>query len=91
MIGVFNCRNSDEALTLEIARAALASGPLSLVNCDIKHFERFKADFGHDAGDAVLQTVAAELRSRCRRLSLRRRGVGDHRARYTAGSARSAR
>ncbi len=66
LTGLFNRRYMEEALKLEIARAARASGPLSLVMCDIDHFKRFNDEFGHDAGDAVLQTVAAEMRSRFR-------------------------
>ncbi|SFO30056.1 diguanylate cyclase (GGDEF) domain-containing protein [Sphingomonas sp. OK281] len=66
LTGLFNRRYMEEALKLEIARASRAGSPLSLVMCDIDHFKRFNDEFGHDAGDAVLQTVAAEMRSRFR-------------------------
>jgi diguanylate cyclase (GGDEF)-like protein len=66
LTGLFNRRYMEEALALEIARAARSGNPLSLIMCDIDHFKRFNDDFGHDAGDAVLQVVAAELRSRFR-------------------------
>jgi len=56
----------EEALKLEIARASRSGNPLSLVMCDVDHFKRFNDEFGHDAGDAVLQQVAAEMRSRFR-------------------------
>lgn len=66
LTGLFNRRYMEEALTLEIARAMRARAPLSLVMCDIDHFKRFNDEFGHEAGDSVLQAVAAELRTRFR-------------------------
>ncbi|WP_242122404.1 GGDEF domain-containing protein, partial [Sphingomonas lacusdianchii] len=63
---LFNRRYMEETLKLEIARASRAGTPLSLVMCDVDHFKRFNDEFGHDAGDAVLQVVAAEMRSRFR-------------------------
>ena len=66
LTGLFNRRYMEEALALEIARASRSGIPLSLVMCDIDHFKRFNDEFGHDAGDAVLQAVAAEMRSRFR-------------------------
>lgn len=66
LTGLFNRRYMEEALALEIARAARAGTSLSLVMCDVDHFKRFNDEFGHDAGDAVLQAVATEMRSRFR-------------------------
>ena len=66
LTSLFNRRYMEETLKLEIARASRADTPLSLVMCDIDHFKRFNDEFGHDAGDAVLQVVAAEMRSRFR-------------------------
>jgi len=66
LTGLFNRRYMEEALTLEIARASRSGQPLSLVMCDVDHFKRFNDEFGHDAGDAVLQAVSAEMRSRFR-------------------------
>ncbi len=66
LTSLFNRRYMEEALKLEIARASRSGSPLSLVMCDIDHFKRFNDEFGHDAGDVVLQTVAAEMRSRFR-------------------------
>lgn len=64
LTGLFNRRYMEEALTLEIARASRSGVPLSLVMCDVDHFKRFNDEFGHDAGDIVLQAVAAEMRNR---------------------------
>ena len=66
LTGLFNRRYMEEALTLEIARAARSGAPLSLVMCDVDHFKHFNDEFGHDAGDTVLQAVAAEMKSRFR-------------------------
>ncbi len=66
LTSLFNRRYMEEALKLEIARTSRSGSPLSLVMCDIDHFKRFNDEFGHDAGDAVLQAVAAEMRSRFR-------------------------
>ena len=66
LTGLFNRRYMEETLKLEIARASRSGTPLSLVMCDVDHFKRFNDEFGHDAGDAVLQAVAAEMRSRFR-------------------------
>lgn len=66
LTGLFNRRYMEEAMTLEIARAARSGAPLSLVMCDVDHFKRFNDDHGHDAGDAVLQAVAAEMKNRFR-------------------------
>jgi len=66
LTGLFNRRYMEETLALEVARSARSLSPLSLIMCDIDHFKRFNDEFGHDAGDAVLQTVAAELRTRFR-------------------------
>ena len=66
LTSLFNRRYMEETLALEIARASRNGSPLSLVMCDVDHFKRFNDEFGHDAGDAVLQTVATEMRSRFR-------------------------
>lgn len=66
LTGLFNRRYMEEALTLEIARAHRSGQPLSVVMCDVDHFKRFNDEFGHDAGDAVLKAVAAEMRARFR-------------------------
>ncbi len=66
LTGLFNRRYMEETMALEIARAARSGAPLSLVMCDVDHFKRFNDDHGHDAGDAVLQAVAAEMKNRFR-------------------------
>jgi diguanylate cyclase (GGDEF)-like protein len=66
LTGLHNRRYMEEALQLEIARAARAGTPLAFVMCDVDHFKRFNDEFGHDAGDAVLQLVGAAMREHFR-------------------------
>lgn len=56
LTGLFNRRCLDETLN---RRARERKGePLSCLMIDIDHFKRFNDEFGHDAGDAVMQHVA---------------------------------
>jgi diguanylate cyclase (GGDEF)-like protein len=66
LTGLHNRRYMEEALHLEIARAARTGAPLTFVMCDIDHFKRFNDEFGHDAGDTVLQLVGAAMRDHFR-------------------------
>jgi len=59
LTGLHNRRSLDE--TLAGYRRA-PTEPLACVMIDIDHFKRFNDDFGHDAGDAVMQHVAQILR-----------------------------
>lgn len=66
LTGLFNRRYMEETLGIEIARAARSGAALSVVMCDVDHFKRFNDEFGHEAGDAVLSAVSAEMASRFR-------------------------
>lgn len=57
LTGLLNRRRLDETL-----RTLRPSEPLACLMLDIDHFKRFNDDFGHDAGDAVMQHVAQILR-----------------------------
>jgi diguanylate cyclase (GGDEF)-like protein len=50
------------------------SVPCSLTICDLDHFKRINDQFGHQAGDEVIKTLASLLRHSCR--------PGDFAARY---------
>lgn len=59
LTGLFNRRCLDETLN---RRARQAAGSTACLMIDIDHFKRFNDEFGHDAGDAVMQHVAQILR-----------------------------
>jgi diguanylate cyclase (GGDEF)-like protein len=63
---VANRRWIMDELERELERSVRTGQPLSLMMLDIDHFKRFNDRFGHQAGDSVLQTVAAILQASLR-------------------------
>ncbi|HEV7694174.1 MAG TPA: diguanylate cyclase [Hyphomonadaceae bacterium] len=59
LTGLSNRRCLDEALN---GHARQADQPLACIMLDVDHFKRFNDQFGHDAGDAVLQHVGQVMR-----------------------------
>jgi diguanylate cyclase (GGDEF)-like protein len=62
LTGLFNRRHFDAAMKRELARARRKDVPVSLVLVDIDHFKRVNDEYGHAVGDAVLRTIAQQLR-----------------------------
>lgn len=62
LTGLFNRRHFDAALKRELARARRKGVPVALVVVDIDHFKRVNDGFGHAVGDAVLRTIAQQVR-----------------------------
>ncbi len=62
LTGVSNRRAFDEALDSEWRRCGRAQVPMALILADIDHFKNFNDAYGHQAGDACLQQVAAAMR-----------------------------
>ncbi|MBB2974232.1 diguanylate cyclase (GGDEF)-like protein [Mesorhizobium sp. RMAD-H1] len=60
LTGLFNRRYLDE--TLQQRAQGHADEPLVCLMLDIDHFKRFNDEFGHDAGDMVMQYVGQILR-----------------------------
>ena len=58
LTGIGNRKAFDERLQQEIARRAPTQGPVTLLVWDIDNFKAINDNFGHRAGDRVLQTVA---------------------------------
>jgi len=56
LTGLYNRRWLDETLNRHAREEAI--NPLVCLMIDIDHFKRFNDDFGHDAGDVVMQYVA---------------------------------
>jgi diguanylate cyclase (GGDEF)-like protein len=66
LTGLFNRRYLEEALALELIRAARKQYPIGIIMADIDHFKRFNDTHGHAAGDAVLVQVGNFLRTHVR-------------------------
>jgi two-component system cell cycle response regulator len=60
LTGLLNRRAFEELLDLELERAARSGKPLSVIVGDIDCFRAVNEQLGHAAGDAALQTVAAD-------------------------------
>ena len=77
LTGVFNKRYFLEALGREMARAQRYSRPLSILMFDIDHFKRVNDNYGHLAGDYVLQSLARVISTRARREEIFARYGGE--------------
>jgi diguanylate cyclase (GGDEF)-like protein/PAS domain S-box-containing protein len=66
LTGANNRTAFDEKLAEEYDRASRYNHPLSLMLLDVDHFKLFNDEFGHPAGDDVLQTVASTLQETAR-------------------------
>jgi PAS domain S-box-containing protein/diguanylate cyclase (GGDEF)-like protein len=73
---LFNSRRFEQALAQEIKSAARYGGGGALLLLDLDHFKVVNDRFGHKAGDDLLKTVAAALRSRIRETDVLAR-LGD--------------
>jgi diguanylate cyclase (GGDEF)-like protein/PAS domain S-box-containing protein len=62
LTGLYNRRFLQEALEKELQRAVRKERPVSVIFLDIDHFKKFNDEFGHDAGDSVLTSMADILR-----------------------------
>ena len=71
-------RKALEARALELEQQArITGGTVALVACDIDHFKDVNDTHGHDRGDAVLQSVAYEMRKSLRSFELLYRLGGE--------------
>lgn len=55
LTGAQNRRAMDMVLTKEVARAQRSAAKLTVAMLDLDHFKRINDEFGHDAGDKLLQ------------------------------------
>ena len=74
---VANKRHFVDFLEREIARATRHGRPLALVLFDVDHFKRFNDEYGHLAGDRVLQGIASVVARQVRRDELIARYGGE--------------
>jgi diguanylate cyclase (GGDEF)-like protein len=61
LTGVANRRTFEEVLERQFTRSTRSGHPLGLVMVDLDHFKSLNDKYGHQAGDAALQNVAAAL------------------------------
>ena len=61
LTGLWNRRHFDETLAKVLAETDRFGGSCALVIADVDHFKAVNDTHGHEAGDAVLKTVAAAI------------------------------
>ncbi len=74
LTGLYNRRYLDEDLLRRVSRAGARDGSFAVALLDVDHFKRINDTWGHPAGDAVLRTVAQQIRKYLR--------TGDLECRY---------
>ena len=67
LTGLFNRSFMEEALELELRRAARTQGTLVVIMAALDRFQKMTEDWGLDAGDSLLCRTAALLQSRIRK------------------------
>lgn len=77
LTGIYNRRYFMERLHQEVARCQRHPRPLHLAMLDLDHFKRINDQYGHPAGDRVLEQVAEILGSLLRRTDLLARYGGE--------------
>lgn len=77
LTGVFNRRYLHDSMAAAVERFARNGAKSSIVSLDLDHFKRVNDDFGHDAGDRVLLSLADLLLGRLRRTDLLFRVGGE--------------
>jgi diguanylate cyclase (GGDEF)-like protein/PAS domain S-box-containing protein len=66
LTGLYNRRFMNESLERELQRAKRNHQRLAVIFLDLDHFKRFNDNFGHAAGDHVLQSIARLLETHFR-------------------------
>jgi diguanylate cyclase (GGDEF)-like protein/PAS domain S-box-containing protein len=77
LTGLFNRRYMDEMLLLEMRRATRRKQPIGLIMMDIDEFKTFNDQYGHDAGDALLQALGDYIQMHIRSGDVACRYGGD--------------
>ena len=77
LTGLYNRRQLEETLELELHRAARRNEPLSVVMFDVDHFKRYNDTYGHDAGDTVLRALSGVIKRHIRAGDLAYRVGGE--------------
>src|SRR5690349_693579 len=77
LTGLLNRRGFEETFERELERAKRSGRELSLIIGDLDHFKQLNDLYGHGAGDAALETVAAAMSSTKRRIDSAGRVGGE--------------
>ncbi len=80
LTGLLNRAAFDRALVDETARASRYGSPFGVLLFDVDHFKTVNDTYGHDAGDAVLRTIAHLARGAVRETDKLSRWGGDEMA-----------
>ncbi len=77
LTGLYNRRHAAKRLEEEIARSQRSGTGLCVAMCDVDHFKAINDEFGHNAGDRVLQQIAKSLTEYVRRNDVVARWGGE--------------
>ena len=77
LTGIRNRRALDEKLVEEHQRSVRTKAPFSLLLLDVDNFKSYNDEFGHQAGDAVLEDVARILQYTVRNYDMAARYGGE--------------
>ena len=66
LTGLYNRRYMEDVLERELHRARREQKNIGFIMGDIDHFKLFNDKYGHEAGDIMLKTVAATIKSSIR-------------------------
>uniref|UniRef100_UPI0040471F36 ABC transporter substrate-binding protein n=3 Tax=Aliarcobacter sp. TaxID=2321116 RepID=UPI0040471F36 len=69
LTGLYNRRYFNETFEKELNRAKRDDYPFALIIFDIDFFKLYNDNYGHQAGDVVLQSISKKLKSLCKRSS----------------------
>lgn len=61
LTGLYNRRYMNNQLALWLRRSAQGGSPMSVIAADIDHFKQVNDQYGHEAGDRVLQEFANRI------------------------------
>ena len=77
LTGAANRRSWDEALDVELSRAARTGEPLTVALLDMDHFKAYNDTHGHNAGDSLLRDLVTALRAELRPVDVIARWGGE--------------
>ncbi len=77
LTGLYNHKHFHEALAAEVNRARRYGHPISLLLVDIDRFKAYNDAWGHQAGDALLRTLAGIFKAAARENDLVARYGGE--------------